>query len=205
MNTELRRRLPKKPEVHEKTLGKHLDGVLYSLKLTRVLPADRGRPDVIEGRHDYANWILEKANEHRPVFIDECGFNICMDSQNSRTSSRWRTCLSSSMWAKGKIKLTICLAVSHVFGLVYYTVQGAAMTRESFNEFIETTGNNLDENENQYFIFDGAPAYRRAEQPRENVHLENLPPYSPFLNIAGQAISCLRLHYTRFIGTARLK
>ena len=53
-----------------------MDGILYSLKLSRILPADRNRPDVIEGRHEYANWFLEEANIHHPVFIDECGFNI---------------------------------------------------------------------------------------------------------------------------------
>ena len=72
INTELRRRLPEKPQVHERTIGKHLDGMLYSLKLSRILPADRNRPDVVEGRHDYANWFLEEANIHHPVFIDEC-------------------------------------------------------------------------------------------------------------------------------------
>ena len=50
--------------------------MLYSLKLSRILPIDRNRPDVVERRHDYANWFLEEANIHHPVFIDECGFNI---------------------------------------------------------------------------------------------------------------------------------
>ena len=56
------------------------------------------------------------------------------------------------------------------------------MIRESFTELLEATDNILVENENQYLIFDGALPHRRAEQPRENVHLRILPPYSPFLN-----------------------
>ena len=76
INTELRSRLPDKPHVHERTIGKHLDGIVYSLKLSRILPADRNRPDVVEVRHDYANWFLEEANIHHPVFLHECGFNI---------------------------------------------------------------------------------------------------------------------------------
>ena len=66
------------------------------------------------------------------------------------------------------------------------------MRRESFTEFLEHTSENLDENEIHYLIFDGAPAHRRPEVPNENVHVNILPPYSPFLNIVEQAISCLK-------------
>ena len=169
INTELRRRLPEKPQVHERTIGKHLGGMLYSLKLSRILPADRNRPDVVEGRHDYANWFLEEANIHHPVFIDECGFNIWTARNQGRARVGERA-YRQVCGQKGR-NLTICLAVSHVFGLVHYTVQMGGMTRESFTEFLEATGNNLDENENQYLIFDGAPAHRRPEQPRENVYI----------------------------------
>ncbi len=64
---------------------------------------------------------------------------------------------------------TICLAVSQVFALVHYTVQMGGMFEESFTEFLagET---HLDENATHYLIFDGAPAHRRPEQPRDNVN-----------------------------------
>ena len=54
INTELRNRLPEKPHVHERTIRKHCDGMLYSLKLSLMLSADRNRPDVVEV-YDYAN------------------------------------------------------------------------------------------------------------------------------------------------------
>ena len=190
INTELRRRLPEKPQVHERTIGKHLDGMLYSLKLSRILPADRNRPDVVEGRHDYANWFLEEANIHHPVFIDECGFNIWTARSQGRARVGERA-YRQVCGQKGR-NLTICLAVSQVFGLVHYTIQMGGMTRESFTEFLAGTATHLDENENHYLIFDGAPAHRRPEQPRDNVNLRILPPYSPFLNIVEQAISCLK-------------
>ena len=47
MNEELRRRLPGKPRIHDSTIGRTLEGMLFTLKLTRPLPADRNRPDVI--------------------------------------------------------------------------------------------------------------------------------------------------------------
>ena len=50
--------------------------------------------------------------------------------------------------------------MSHVFGLVHYTVQMGGMTRESFTKFLAATANHLDENEN--LIFDGALSTARA-------------------------------------------
>ena len=79
--------------------------------------------------------------------------------------------------------LTICLAESQVFGLAHYTVPMGWMIRESCTEFVTGTAIHLDENETHYLIFDGAPAHRRPERPRDNANLRILPPYSPFLNI----------------------
>ena len=76
INASLRERLPDHPAIHVRTVAKHLDGMLYTLKLAHRVPADRNRADVIERRNEYAHWFLEEANLHHTVFIDECGFNI---------------------------------------------------------------------------------------------------------------------------------
>ena len=47
INSELRRRLPAKPEMHDRTVSRTLDGILFRVKLVRPLPADRNRPDVL--------------------------------------------------------------------------------------------------------------------------------------------------------------
>ena len=69
-------------------------------------------------------------------------------------------------------------------GLVHYTVPMGWMIRESCTEFLTGTATHL--------IFDGAPAHGPPEQPRDNANLRILPPYSPFLNIVQQAISCTK-------------
>ena len=56
MNEELRRRLPGKPRIHDPTIARTLEGMLFTFKLARPLLADRNRPDVIEKRFGYANW-----------------------------------------------------------------------------------------------------------------------------------------------------
>ena len=43
---ELQRRLPEKPEISLKTLSNCLEGMAYTLKLSRDVPSDRNRMDV---------------------------------------------------------------------------------------------------------------------------------------------------------------
>ena len=76
MNEQLQERLPYKPLIHSQTVGKGLDGMLYTRKLARRCPAERNRSDVIERHREYAAWFLEEAVENQLVFVDECGFNI---------------------------------------------------------------------------------------------------------------------------------
>ena len=76
INQELRQRLPAKPQIHDRTVARTLDGMLFRVKLSRPLPAERNRPDVIEKRYAYANWFMGHAIVNHSVFIDECGYTI---------------------------------------------------------------------------------------------------------------------------------
>ena len=58
---ELRQRLPNNPEIHNCTVSRTLQGMLYRVKLARPLPAERNRPDVIHKRYDYASWFMKHA------------------------------------------------------------------------------------------------------------------------------------------------
>ena len=46
INRGLGRRLPRKPQIHDHTVGRTFDGTLVSLELVRPLSVDRNRPDV---------------------------------------------------------------------------------------------------------------------------------------------------------------
>ena len=74
INQELRRRLPRKFGIHDRTVARTLEGMLYRVKLTRPLPADRNRPDVLQKRVDYANWFMRHAVVNHSIFVDECGY-----------------------------------------------------------------------------------------------------------------------------------
>ena len=75
INQELRQRLPRKPTVHDGTLVRALDGMLWHVKLTRSLPY-RNRPDVIQRRIEHPNWFMANEVVQHCIFMDECGYNI---------------------------------------------------------------------------------------------------------------------------------
>ena len=68
MNRELRLRLPHKPIIHDRTVARALEGILYRVKLARPLPADRNRPDVVQKRVEYGNWFMGYAVVNHTVF-----------------------------------------------------------------------------------------------------------------------------------------
>ena len=93
---ELRRRLPDKPELHDQTVARALDGMLLHVKLARPLPAERNRPNVIQRHVDYANWFMANGVLHHCVFVDECGCNIwtARSHRRARVGERAYRCLT---------------------------------------------------------------------------------------------------------------
>ena len=48
INGELRRRLPAKPQIHDRAAAQSLEGMLFRVKVVRPIPADRNRRDVLQ-------------------------------------------------------------------------------------------------------------------------------------------------------------
>ena len=92
-NQELTQRLPGKLRIHDRTVARTLEGMLFRVKLARPLPAERNRPNVIEKHVDYANWFMGHAVVNHSVFIDECGYNIwtARNQGRARRGERERT------------------------------------------------------------------------------------------------------------------
>ena len=67
INRELRRRLPNKPYIHDRTVARNLDGMLFRVKVVRPLPAERNRPDVLKRRSAYANWFMNRCVAQQSV------------------------------------------------------------------------------------------------------------------------------------------
>ena len=85
---------------------------------------------------------------------------------------------------------TVALAISPTNGLVFHSAFLGGMTGQRFNDFLPQARLNLDPN--AIFIYDGAPTHNNPAIPGPNSELNELPPYSPFLNIVEQAISALK-------------
>ena len=77
LNAILRTRMPEKPRVPMRTLANALDGLAYTVKLSRDVPADRNRPDVKDDRYEYARWLTNSDIVNtKKVYVDEFGVNI---------------------------------------------------------------------------------------------------------------------------------
>ena len=55
INGELRRRLPAKSLIHDRTVARNLEGMLFRIKLARPVPADRNRRDILQRRQEYGS------------------------------------------------------------------------------------------------------------------------------------------------------
>ncbi|KAM7434457.1 hypothetical protein ABFA07_015439 [Porites harrisoni] len=188
MNRELRLRLPHKPVIHDRTVARALEGMLYRVKLARPLPADRNRPDVLQKRD--GNWFMGHAVVNHNVFIDECGYNIWTARSQGR-ALRGERAYRQVCGQRGR-NVTVALAISPTSGLVFHSAILGGMNGRRFDDFLAQTRLNLDPDEHVILIYDGAPAHRNPAIPGPNSELRKLPPYSPFLNIVEQAVSALK-------------
>ena len=84
------------------------------------------------------------------------------------------------------------MAISPINGLVVSSAFVGGMNAARFDHFLTQARTNLDPEESVIFVYDGAPAHRNPTVPAPNTELKMLPPYSPFLNIVEEAISCLK-------------
>ena len=87
INEELQRQLPEKPGISLKTLSNCLEGMAYTLKLSRDVHSERNRMDVKTDRQNYANWLMsEEVVNSLKVFIDEFGVNIHTERSFGRST-----------------------------------------------------------------------------------------------------------------------
>ena len=158
INRELRRRLPAKPIIHDRTVARTLDGMLFKVKLARPLPAERNRQDVLDRRRQYANWFMNHAVLCHTVFVDKCGYNI---GARSHGRARRRERAYRQVCGQRGLNATVCLAISRINGLVFHSAYLGGMNAVRFSDFLVQARLNLDPDETVIFIDDGASRYKR--------------------------------------------
>ena len=117
INQELRHRLPRKPTIHDRTVARTLEGMLYRVKLARPLPVERNRPDVLQKRVDYANWFMRHAVVNHSIFVDECGYNIWTARSHGRARMGERA-YRQVCGQRGR-NVTVALVISPANGIVF--------------------------------------------------------------------------------------
>ena len=157
INRQLRRRLP---FIHDRTVARTLDRMLFRVQLARPLPAERSRLNVLEKRTAYANWFMNRGVVPHSVFVDEYGYNICT-SRNQGIGTR---------------NVTVAIAILPINGLVFHSAIIGGMNAKRFSDFLMQARLNLDPDELVVFIYDGAPAHRRPNHSGPNTELNMLPP-----------------------------
>ena len=125
------------------------------------------------------------------VFVDECGYNI-WTARTHGTAQLGERAYRQVCGQRGR-NLTVTMAISPINRLVLSSAAVDGMNAARFDDFLAQARSNLDPDESVFFVFDRALAHRNPPIPAPNTELKMLLPYSPYLNIVEQAISCLKV------------
>jgi hypothetical protein len=134
INQELRQRLPQKPIIHDRTVARTLEGMLYRVKLARPLPAESNRPDALQQRVVYANWFMRHAAVNYSVFVEECGYNIWTARGHGRARTGERA-YRQVCGQRGR-NVTVALAISPTNELVFHSAILGGMNGPKFDDFL---------------------------------------------------------------------
>lgn len=190
INVEIRRRLPQQPVISRSSLARLLDGQLIFMKKLEDSIEYRNVDRVKENRRQFANWLLHEGIHKDLIFMDEAGVNLYCKRTRGR-ARRGERAVRVVGGRRGR-NLTMTFAISQVNGVVHHRLQEGGMNGDGFIAFLNSVIEALpDDGHQRVFIFDNAPAHRRAAEANlpQTIELRWLPPYSPFLNIVENAIS----------------
>ena len=84
--------------------------------------------------------------------------------------------------------MTVTMAVSLINLLLFSSAAVGELSGTRFDNSLAQTRINLDPDEKAIVVYNGAPAHRNPVIPAPNTELKILPPYSPYVCIAEQAM-----------------
>lgn len=202
---------PLKPRVSCTTVIRMLDGRMYTVKLATKgsdVRLSTNSPDNIQGRQDYANFMLNLDPAVHTVYLDKTRFNLWLhwsQGHSPRGSPVRRTVTTQ----RGP-NVTVCMAICANYGLVHSTVQRGGQTIVRFQQFIDNLAercSELDADGSWLIVMDGPHFHRGVAVPqhlRERISIRILPAYSPFLNPSEFANSALKFRIKSRLAEAAL-
>lgn len=198
---EMNRRLlvdrPDDPQVTTQAINGFLDGQLITTKRLYVNPISWNTQENKEHRRDFMQWLLRDGVRTKLVYVDEFGSNIWTSRGIGRAPAGQRA-VRVVPGQRGR-NLTVCIAVSATDGLLHWKFVDGGMTKDLFQEFLsELSALHPDA---MTVVLDNARCHINLPAMEENHELHHLSPYSPFLNMAEQAISVIKSSLKTRIGS----
>ena len=130
VNGELKRRLPAKRLIHDRTVAPNLERMLFRVKLVRPVLADR--KDIMFCKEGKKMETGSSIMRHY-VFIDECGYNIWTARNHGRERQgmrAYRQVCDQRGW-----DVTVSLAVSPVNAPMFHSPYIGGMNAPRLNNF----------------------------------------------------------------------
>lgn len=150
-------------EVSTSTIDRLLDGHGYSVKLLTQRPVDRNRADVKQLRRRYAQWLQSEGTTLTRYYIDETNFNVWCSRSFGRAKRGAPACRLSTSAKGANVNVIACMSAN---GLVHWTIADKVHWAV-LNDFLAEVSRKVSQQEpgiQAVFLFDNAPAHRRAEQ-----------------------------------------
>ena len=162
---------------------------MITLKDLRSIPVQWNTDENKTARKHYAEWMMaEGLQKDILIFLDEFGVNVWTSRSKGRSLKGNRSVRVRS-GQRGK-NLTLCLAVSPQLGYVHHMFVSGGMTREHFMMMISEVDALV---ENSFsLLLDNARPHSDPPRMAEHHEFRFLPKYSPFLNAAEMAGSCVK-------------
>lgn len=181
-----------RPSVSVQTISRALDASLISIKDLRTIPTQWNLPEYKAERKQYAEWFMENGIQARPIiFLDEFGFNVYTSRTKGRSAVGARAVRTVSS-QRGQ-NLTICMAISPQLGFVHHFFTMGGLTKEKFADILSEIDALVEEP--FYLLCDNAACHGDPPEMNDEEHeIVRLPRFSPYLNAAEYAGSCLKSH-----------
>lgn len=197
MRQHLLQQFPDAQIPHVSTISRALDGQMITLKLVRPVPADWNLPVHKEARRQHAEWMLNVGvPQQNLIFLDEFGFTLWTARSQGRSPAGQRA-VRLVNGQRGQ-HVSLCLAISPQWGLLHYEIVAGAFRNEHFQQFMIVLSTLL-AGEQFTALVDGARAHGNLPAIADNHFIRHLPPYSPFINAAEYAGSCVKSEAKRLL------
>ena len=189
MRSRLQQEFPNKPSVCIQTISRILDGRLITLKDLRTIPSAWNSESSKTIRMEYGTWMMAPGIQCPVlIFLDEFGFNVWTARTKGRSPVGSRA-VRSVCNQRGR-NLTLCVAVSPQLGYVHHQTMSSGLSKDIFANILSEIDVLVDSP--FVILFDNARAHSNAPDLSDGHDIRYLPTYSPFINPAEMAGSCVK-------------